>query len=1387
MTCPEMELKLAEFLAGELTDRSDVEEHLLACADCRGAFSTARAGWEAAGTWTVPGPSGDAIAATLSSLEPARRPVRLIRTLQLGTLAACAAIVFALSSSRVDRPAPPAAVPPVAASAAPALASLRPSVGLLFVRDENGRPAGELAIRRLEVRVDIRDGIARTEIEEVFQNRTDRRLEGTFQFPLPPDASISRLAMEIDGKLMEGEVVEREKARQTYEGIVRSMKDPALLEWMPGGIFQCRIFPIEPRSDKRIVIAYTQALSVFDRRGRYVYPLAGESMRELGIERFEFAATVRSSSKLSKSGSTSHDAPTIRIDDRTMRTTFAHSDFRPRADFVVAYETESAGEIQVAVHRPEGEEAGYFAAFVTPRSDPEEDRRRDRKIYFLLDVSGSVARAELEAARLVVRRMIQAMGPNDRFRIGSHNILVGSMAEFVAPDEAGRRAAERYLGDLVPAGASDVATALETILRDVPDDGEVAYVGEGTPTWGEKDPAAIVARVRTALGTKRASIRTIAVGSDAEKSLLETIAREFNGGAHAISPSDDVGSRADEIARTLGRSALADLKAEFEGAVTDAAPGRLGSLHFGERLLVTGRYAPGKAKLILTGRVHDRTIRREFALDLPEREAGNLHVKRLWAQRRLADLASQGEAKRAETVALSVRHQVMTPYTSFLVLENEKAYEQHQIDRTKKDADQTKDPKLAVSENARKREVLEAIAHLLEQAYAAFDQRRFDMTIKLCEEVLAIDPRYSVAAELKEDAQKTRRREEYYSFTAPKVENWRKETRSTGEAVIPRADTVVFPSAAEWAEFSKKSTTFNKLTEETVEQTANGGLALSFATPPVQSLTGTGISGGTQFPRMLRAAPDDLRDDGYYVEGRGEVTPSQPLPFLGDLPRFDFLFSDSVDIQAAKGWATPDPNRGPGAGYDIGGVGFMELDGAPSSDPIFFPEQRETEASESVIALRHGNSKELAKVIQELLKNGSEYSRLSTYSKTNMGYSVLNTTGGLGLNETSLAALQDEVRIQQLQRQAETSKASDQVSRASRQEAERLVKQLGELEKNYLELRDREKARVTTAHLNSLGIRTDVVAPRKPLQAQVTAVARELDLVVISIGRDAGVNEGDEFTIYRGSEFIGKIAVDRLDRAWASGRIVLKGKAEPRIGDQASNNVLAVPGKGGQQELSAAPPQPFRMGPRRWALQGQVTAVAKDLDLVVLSIGRDAGVSEGDEFTISRGNEMVCKVAIDRVDRAWASGRIVTKGKSEPRIGDQASTNVPVNPEKGVKPEPRPALPHPRKVVTITGDEVGLAGLVPSTVKVGDVYVLARDWQYVAAVQVITVADSGVKARILPRLRALSVQEGDAAVRIDSRASLWSVLPEKIRQEIVSERALAEARAKLGWLRKAAR
>jgi type II secretory pathway component GspD/PulD (secretin) len=112
----------------------------------------------------------------------------------------------------------------------------------------------------------------------------------------------------------------------------------------------------------------------------------------------------------------------------------------------------------------------------------------------------------------------------------------------------------------------------------------------------------------------------------------------------------------------------------------------------------------------------------------------------------------------------------------------------------------------AAHEIATKREVTRKIAHLLELAYMAFDQKKFDRCIKLCDEILIIDPHYSVAKELREDSEKTRHKEEYYSLLAKKVEQWKKLTDDDEAAIIPWSQTVRFPTREEWADISKRMT-----------------------------------------------------------------------------------------------------------------------------------------------------------------------------------------------------------------------------------------------------------------------------------------------------------------------------------------------------------------------------------------------------------------------------------------------------------------------------------------------------------------------------------------------------------------------------------------------------
>src|SRR5262245_23011989 len=120
---------------------------------------------------------------------------------------------------------------------------------------------GGLALKSVKARGVIEGPLAVTELRLVFQNPEKRRREGRFTSALPDGAAISRFAMMIQNRWMEGEVVARPVAREVYESHLRPQRDPALLERDAGNVVGARVFPIEPHEQKELIVTYAQEVS----------------------------------------------------------------------------------------------------------------------------------------------------------------------------------------------------------------------------------------------------------------------------------------------------------------------------------------------------------------------------------------------------------------------------------------------------------------------------------------------------------------------------------------------------------------------------------------------------------------------------------------------------------------------------------------------------------------------------------------------------------------------------------------------------------------------------------------------------------------------------------------------------------------------------------------------------------------------------------------------------------------------------------------------------------------------------------------------------------------------------------------------------------------------
>ncbi len=238
-----------------------------------------------------------------------------------------------------------------------------PIVGLGELRarrpGQTNEQAQAVALRRHSVRVRIAGNMARTEVEETFRNDTANQLEGIYRFPLPPEAQIERLALDVNGQMEDGAFVDRARASAIWRGVIRNAvhpmqqaqetqelvwvpgpwHDPALLEWQRGGRFELRIFPIPAHGERRVAISYTQLIEASGGVRRYVYPLAHDANGSTRVDTFDVdlqlvgndtAAGVRTRGYALAPDAANAPAGATRM-------TFSQTAFVPAGDMVVEY------------------------------------------------------------------------------------------------------------------------------------------------------------------------------------------------------------------------------------------------------------------------------------------------------------------------------------------------------------------------------------------------------------------------------------------------------------------------------------------------------------------------------------------------------------------------------------------------------------------------------------------------------------------------------------------------------------------------------------------------------------------------------------------------------------------------------------------------------------------------------------------------------------------------------------------------------------------------------------------------------------------------------------------------------------------------------------------
>ena len=572
-----------------------------------------------------------------------------------------------------------ALIPAVLASLAILLtAGAASATGLLIPTQQGIEP---LAIKYHRATVKIKDRVAVTHVDQVFVNHTNRDLEATYIFPLPKGATVSDFYLYVNGKRTKGEVLEKNRARNIYEGIVRRMKDPGLIEYLGRDLFKCRVYPVPKRGEQRLEIEFTSVMPFEGGVMKYAYPMRTDKASARTMQDFTMSVQIASKVPLKAIYSPSHKIYHRKKDDHHAVAGFEKSAALLDRDFeLIMTMSEKDIGLNLLTYREPGE-PGFFMVMASPKSEWRDKEIIGKRISFVIDTSGSMAGAKMRHAKQALKYCLQRLNADDLFNVVRFSTDVEAFEKKpVSASKGNVQRALNFVDRMEAAGGTAIDEALTMSLSGHVNKNEpnlVVFMTDGHPTVGETVPEQIVKHAKGA-NQVAAKVFVFGVGEEINTHLLDKVSQDHQGSSTYVKPGQEIEQEMSAFYDKVSHPVLTDLKLDF-GKIHeyDVLPKRIPDLFKGSQMIVLGRYRnDGHTALTLTGDGGKGRKKFTFEGKFPKKNKVNDFIPRLWATRKIGYLLDNirlgGERKELvdEVISLSKRYGIVTPYTSYLVTED---------------------------------------------------------------------------------------------------------------------------------------------------------------------------------------------------------------------------------------------------------------------------------------------------------------------------------------------------------------------------------------------------------------------------------------------------------------------------------------------------------------------------------------------------------------------------------------------------------------------------------------------------------------------------------------------------------------------------------------------
>lgn len=598
---------------------------------------------------------------------------------------------------------------PLARAEMPTVDMEKVTSGRLLFRTEVAGSYREAPTASTDVKIAISAMVARVTLTQAFTNPGKQWLEGVYVFPLPEDAAVDHMRMQVGERIIEGEIKEREEAKRTYEEAKAEGRKASLVKQERPNLFTNSVANIGPGETVTVTIEYQQSLRLDQGQVRLRFPMAvtpryipgmplsaDKAVQPSGGSGWAFDTDqVPDAARITPPVAKPGDAPvnplklvvqldagfpigqlesnTHAVDIKRQgeaQATVTLATLPADRDFQMVWAPKAGNVPRAAMFTETKEGAEYVLLMLTPPTQAAE-QRLPRDVVFIIDTSGSMSGASIVQAKQALELAVDRLDGADRFNVIRFSDTTSALWPDLKPaDPKNRTQARDWIDDLNADGGTEMAPALELALGGSAESGrvrQVLFLTDGAVG----NESALFDIIQARLGASR--LFTVGIGS-APNAYFMTKAAQFGRGTFTyIGNTSEVQEKMTALFRKLETPVLTSIELHWpDGVQAEVYPKRIPDLYAGEPVVVAAKLSRKDGAVELRGVQAGQGFR--VSLPLAGGRSGD-GIGVLWARHKIGDLmdslhegANENEV-RAGVTTVALEHHLVSKYTSLVAID----------------------------------------------------------------------------------------------------------------------------------------------------------------------------------------------------------------------------------------------------------------------------------------------------------------------------------------------------------------------------------------------------------------------------------------------------------------------------------------------------------------------------------------------------------------------------------------------------------------------------------------------------------------------------------------------------------------------------------------------